>query len=292
MTAGNVLGLLQRNVKRMLAYSSIAHSGYMLVAVLAGPQVRGGGRGEVFLGPFGDGLSAMLFYIVVYGVMNLGAFAVLSLIRVNGRPAEDISDLAGLDKREPLAALGLAICIFSLMGMPPTAGFFAKVYVFSTALSHGGDGGRGLALIVLAVLGVLNSAVAAGYYLRIIAVCYLKEPAAEPAVVRQSNGIKLGLLGCCVAVIVLGLWPDGLLKMARMPFDDLGAAPATPTVHQGETAPRPERSDISQPPTFPPAPGPILAVNSGCVHQVQCAQFSCAKTVFQSLFMCATVQPR
>lgn len=216
MTVGNVLGLMQTNVKRMLGYSSIAHSGYMLVALLAGPVLSGG--------PLRNGLSAMLFYIVAYGVMNLGAFAVLALLRVRGREAEEIDDLAGLSRREPAAALAMALCLFSLMGMPPTAGFFGKIYVFSAALSNGAGGGYRTALIVLAVIGVLNSAIAAAYYLRVIAACYLREPTSDVNARPNSHGLKLGVLGCCVTVIVLGIWPDGLLKMVRLPFYDLGAS--------------------------------------------------------------------
>ena len=124
MTVGNVLGLLQRNVKRMLAYSSIAHSGYMLVAVLVGPV---GGRG-----PLGDGVASMLFYVAVYGVMNLGTFAVLSCVRIGEREADTLDDLAGLARRQPAAALALSVCVFSLIGLPPTAGFVGKLYVFGS----------------------------------------------------------------------------------------------------------------------------------------------------------------
>jgi len=131
MTFGNVLGLMQRNVKRMLAYSSIAHSGYMLLALLVGPVDEGG--------PLRDGLSAMLFYIVVYGFMNLGVFAVLSLLQVRGRSVEELSDLTGVGRRQPLLGLGLAICVFSLIGLPPTAGFMGKVYIFSAAFSVGAE---------------------------------------------------------------------------------------------------------------------------------------------------------
>lgn len=225
MTIGNVLALMQSNVKRILAYSSISHSGYMLVAVLAGP-VTGSG-------PLGDGLSAALFYIVVYGVMNLGAFAVLALVESAGRSVEEMDDIAGLARREPMAALALAICVFSLMGMPPTAGFFGKIYVFSAALADFGTvwsdpaaNPRATAMIALVIVGVLNSAVAAAYYLKIVSACYLREPVREPAVRMRDHGVKIGLLCCSTAILVLGVWPEGLLKMARMPIDDL-AAPAS-----------------------------------------------------------------
>jgi NADH-quinone oxidoreductase subunit N len=212
MTVGNVLGLMQRNVKRMLAYSSIAHSGYMLIGVLVGP-VTGGAA-------LRDGLSATLFYIVIYGLMNLGAFAVLSLVYTNGRPAEELDDLSGLARRQPVIALAMAICVFSLMGLPPTAGFLGKVYIFSSALSAGADHAFSTALIWLAIIGLLNSAIAAAYYLRIVGACYIREPAGRIAVIPDSFGAQLGLLLCVAGVLVFGLWPRGLIAMARQPFHD------------------------------------------------------------------------
>jgi NADH-quinone oxidoreductase subunit N len=170
----------------------------------------------------------------VYGVMNLGAFAVLALIQARGKPVEELDDLAGLGRREPLAALALAICVFSLMGVPPTAGFFGKLYVFSAAISNGLSGVHGRAMVVLAVIGVLNSAIAAGYYLRIVAVCYLREPVTEPVAATRGHGIRFGLFACCLAVLVVGAWPEGLLKMSRMAFYDLGGAPAVAARADGE----------------------------------------------------------
>ncbi len=210
MTVGNVLGLMQSNVKRILAYSSIAHSGYMLIGALVGPVSTGGA--------LADGLSAMLFYIVIYGVMNLGAFAVLSMIQVRGRAAEELNDLSGLARRQPLAALAMAVCLFSLMGMPPTAGFFGKVYIFSSALSAGPGHPHQKALIVLAIIGVLNAAIAAAYYLRIIAACYLSDEEAESTTVPHSNGVRWALVACCMMILFIGVWPEGLIRMARQPF--------------------------------------------------------------------------
>ncbi|MBI4580912.1 MAG: NADH-quinone oxidoreductase subunit N [Planctomycetes bacterium] len=219
MTVGNVLGLMQTNVKRMLAYSSIAHSGYMLVGVLVGP-VTGGAA-------FRDGISAVLFYIVIYGLMNLGAFTVLAMITSDGRAAEDLDDVAGLARRQPVAALALAVCVFSLMGMPPTAGFLGKLYVFSSALAAGNNPYYS-ALIALAIIGVINSAIAAAYYLRIIGACYVRDAVRELGVVPKSFGLQLGLVICCTAVLLIGLWPRGLIAMARRPFHD---APVTTLVH-------------------------------------------------------------
>lgn len=211
MVVGNVLGLMQTNVKRMLAYSSIAHSGYMLVGVLVGP-VTGGAA-------LRDGVSAMLFYIVAYGLMNLGAFVVLSLVQCGKRAAEELDDLAGLSRRQPVVALAMAVCVFSLMGMPPTAGFLGKVFIFSSAFSAG-DHAYHTSLVVLGVLGVLNSAIGAVYYLRIISACYIREPRYAGSVVPNSFGLQLALILCCAGVVLIGLWPQTLIAMARRPFHD------------------------------------------------------------------------
>jgi NADH-quinone oxidoreductase subunit N len=216
MTVGNVLALIQTNVKRILAYSSVAHSGYMLIGILVGPVVIGG--------PFRHGLAATLFYIVVYGVMNLGAFGVLALLRSNGRAAETLDDLAGLARRVPMAALVMAICLFSLMGMPPTAGFVGKVYLFIAALSVGSAHPHQLALIVLAVIGMINAAIAAAYYLRVIAACYLGEPVTEISVIPRSRPLQIGLVCCTVVIFLVGMWPRELIRMARQPFYDVPPA--------------------------------------------------------------------
>ena len=206
MTVGNVLALLQNNVKRMLAYSSIAHSGYMLIGILVGPVM-----GE---GPMRDGIAAMLFYIAIYGIMNLGAFAVLSSLKIGDRPAEEMNDLAGLSQREPLAAMAMAICCFSLMGLPPVAGFLGKVYLFTSAFSLPTSHVHSQALIVLAVVGVLNSAIAAAYYLRIIATCYLHEP--EERVSRVRCGmLRLGMALCAITMPALFVWPSNIANQAK-----------------------------------------------------------------------------
>jgi NADH-quinone oxidoreductase subunit N len=206
MTIGNVLALLQYNVKRMLGYSSIAHSGYMLIGVLVGPVA-----GE---GPLRDGVAAMLFYIVVYGAMNLGAFAALAAISIGGRPAEELDDLNGVARTHPGAALALAICVFSLMGLPPTAGFLGKVYIFSSAFSLPSADPFRVPMIVLGVIGVVNAAIGAAYYLRIAAACYLS----EAKISQQPSGdraLRLGLALCGIAMLVLFVWPRGLSRQAQ-----------------------------------------------------------------------------
>lgn len=199
MILGNVLALLQRNVKRMLAYSSIAHSGYMLVAMLVGPSE---GRG-----PLHDGVAAMLFYVAAYGVMNLGAFAVLAYVRrEDGSEAEELVDISGLWHREPSAAAALVVCAFSLLGMPPTIGFFGKVYIFIAAFSLPVEHPHAMSMVVLAILGVITTAIGAAYYLRIIAGCLIGEP--TPGIRAVPNpALQLGVTICWLVVLAAGLFP-------------------------------------------------------------------------------------
>ncbi len=206
MTAGNVLALLQTSVKRMLAYSSIAHTGYMLIALLVGPVA-----GQ---GPMHDGVAALLFYIAVYGAMNLGAFAVLAALRSGDRAVETLDDLSGIASRTPLAALALAVCTFSLMGIPPTAGFLGKLYVFSSAFSLDASHSFHGPLIVLAVIGVLNAAIGAAYYLRIVAAVYTRAEITEVVCVRRSP-LRLGVALCAIPMLVIFAWPSGLATQAR-----------------------------------------------------------------------------
>lgn len=207
MTTGNVLALLQKNVKRMLAYSSIAHTGYMLIALMVGPVA-----GQ---GPMRDGVAALLFYVAVYGAMNLGVFAVLILFRTeDDKELETLDDIAGLARRAPLTALALAICVFSLMGLPPTAGFLGKLYIFSSAFSLDDVHPFRTPLIWLAVIGVLNSAVGAAYYLRIVSTAYVRS---EVQAVRSQPGwsLRWGLALCAIPMLFLFLQPAPLIAEAR-----------------------------------------------------------------------------
>jgi NADH-quinone oxidoreductase subunit N len=163
MFAGNVLALLQTSIKRMLAYSSIAHSGYMLVGVIAGP-----GRGAGF---WDNGVAAVLFYLLCYGVMNVGAFAVLSCLERRGSHGpsgeiDEIDDLRGLHRTRPHLAAAMLLCGLSLLGLPPLLGFFGKLGLFTSAIAAGE-----IALVI--ILG-LNSAIAAVYYLRVVVAAYLE----------------------------------------------------------------------------------------------------------------------
>jgi len=214
MTIGNTLALLQRNVKRILAYSSIAHSGYMLVGLLVGPALaEAAGAGG---GPMRDGLAALLFYIVVYGAMNLGAFAVLSAVASRGEPVEELRDLEGLSVRHPGLSLALAVCVFSLMGFPPTAGLLGKVYIFSSAFSAGDSHPFATSLVVIAVIGVINSAIGAAYYLRIVAVCYNQAPAVDSETRPIGDtALRWGLAACAAMMLVLFVRPMLLTNGAR-----------------------------------------------------------------------------
>ncbi len=192
MTVGNVMALLQRNIKRIFAYSSIAHSGYMLVGLVA------------MTGPVssGDGVSATIFYLTSYAIMNLGAFAVLIYLQGKADAAEDLDDIAGVAKTHPVAALLMTLCLFSLIGMPLTVGFLGKFYLVTRALSTGHQ--------ILAVIVMVNAAIAAAYYLKIVAAMYLRE-ALYPFVVRNLVAVKTTAVVCTLAVIVFFIAPNVLI---------------------------------------------------------------------------------
>jgi len=193
MTVGNVTALLQTNVKRMLAYSSIAHAGYVLVALAAGGT---------------QGTSAALFYLAAYSFMNLGAFGILALL---GREQDErvlISDLAGLGFRHPLLGLAMTVFMISLGGIPPTAGFMGKVYVFGAALEAG--------LVPLVVIGVLNSVVSVFYYLRITVAMYMTdEPAGGPVEVSWAAPGTIALIATLALTLWWGIQAQALLVTAQ-----------------------------------------------------------------------------
>ena len=214
MLVGNTLALMQHNVKRMLAYSGVAHSGYMLVALTAGP-----GTGEALVNsPLRNGLSAVLWYMAVYGVMNLGAFAALSYLRKTDEDEEDsvqtLAELGGSARKHPWAALSLSLCVLGLMGFPLTGGFLGKFYVFSSAISASAGQPRHTAMLVLVIFGVLNSAVAAAYYLRIIAACYLDKPA-EGVFVRRDRSLAAAMAICAGIVVLAFVRPTTLFDESK-----------------------------------------------------------------------------
>jgi len=193
MTVGNVIAIAQQNLKRMLAYSSIAHVGYMLVGAVAG-------------GALGNG--SVLFYLLVYTFTTAGAFGVILLLERNGREAVRLEDYGGLAARHPLMALALTVFLLSLIGIPPTAGFVGKFYLFGAAVRAG--------YVWLAVIGVLNSALAAYYYLRLIVYMYMREPeAGHPTVLVPSFAGCLALVVALWGVVQLGILPAPLLDLAQ-----------------------------------------------------------------------------
>jgi NADH-quinone oxidoreductase subunit N len=191
MTLGNIGALVQDNIKRLLAYSSIAHAGYLLVAFAALP---------------GSGIPAAMFYTASYAAMNVGAFAVVSHFAAAGERYVTLEDYAGLGRRSPLLAATLTIFLLSLIGIPVTGGFFAKFYVFSAALQAN--------LVGLVIIGVLNSAVGAYYYLRIIVVMYMREAREEGPVSPVPVGLGAALAISVVATIYLGVLPGRVLDYA------------------------------------------------------------------------------
>jgi len=198
MTLGNIFPLWQDNVKRLLAYSSIAHAGYLLVAFAALPS---------------NGIPAAMFYTAAYAAMNVGAFAVVSHFAGAGERYVTVEDYAGLGRRSPLLAATLTIFLLSLIGIPITGGFFAKFYVFSAALQAN--------LVGLTIIGVLNSAVGAYYYLRIIVMMYMRE-AREPAPLAPIPfGVSAALAISALATIYLGILPGRVLECASQSAADL-----------------------------------------------------------------------
>ncbi|MAY73693.1 MAG: NADH-quinone oxidoreductase subunit N [Phycisphaerae bacterium] len=166
MTVGNVMAILQNSVKRLLAYSSIAHSGYMLCGVIAGPGIVAGSMGAGSANFWENGVAAVLFYLLCYGVMNAGTFAVLACFERNrGGDIDDIDDLRGLLRSHPVLGVAMLLCVLSLMGLPPLLGFWGKLGLFTAIISSGE--------YALAIVLALNSAIAAFYYLRLAAAVYL-----------------------------------------------------------------------------------------------------------------------
>jgi NADH-quinone oxidoreductase subunit N len=202
MSFGNVLALLQTNLKRLLAYSSVAHAGYMLVGLAAAHHIQ---ISDNVSGWAGIGVPAVLFYLVAYGGMTVGAFAVLAYLSTPDRTVENEDDLAGLSRDHPGLALMMVLFLFSLIGIPLTAGFVGKLFLFLGALAV--DGERAVFYRDLAILMAINAAVGAWYYLRIITKMFLHTPMKplEPAGVAQSWPVLAALWICTVLTLGLGL---------------------------------------------------------------------------------------
>ena len=186
MIVGNVAAILQNNFKRMLAYSSIAHSGYLMIGL-----ITTGISDDVAFGA-----SGFIFYLAAYSLMTIGAFAIVALMEKNENTSVNIEDLAGYAKKRPLMALCLTVFLLSLAGIPPTVGFFGKFYVFAGAIGEG--------LIWLALWGVINSVISVYYYLRPIVVMYMKEGDVEEALF-STNATRTAVIVSALLVVFLGL---------------------------------------------------------------------------------------
>ncbi len=196
MTVANLVAGRQESVKRMLAYSSIAHAGYLLVGVVA--TIR---QGE-------DAQGSVMFYLLAYTASTIGAFGTLVLCGSRGAEAVSYEDLAGLGKRHPAVALAFSLFLLSLAGVPPTAGFFGKFYIVKTAIGAGLD--------PLAIVLLLNGVLGAYYYLRVLVFMYMREPAPGAAVATpmRSGYVSTALVVAAVLVVALGLWPTTSLQVA------------------------------------------------------------------------------
>ncbi len=198
MTIGNIGALVQHNVKRLLAYSSIAHAGYLLVAFAAAKET---------------GISAAIFYTATYAAMNVGAFSIIAHLSGKGERYVTLEDYTGLGRRSPLIAALLTVFLLSLIGIPVTGGFFAKFYVFSAALQSN--------LVGLTIIGVINSAIAAYYYLRVIVYMYMRDEGQQAPVARMPASLGAAVGICLVATIYLGVLPNQVLEGALRAAQDL-----------------------------------------------------------------------
>jgi NADH-quinone oxidoreductase subunit N len=212
MTLGNVVALWQKNIRRLLAYSSIAHAGYLFLGMTVATALPAGPlRGEA--------LAATLFYLLVYVLATLGSFAALTYLGRETRQVDDVEQLSGLGMSHPAIAVALAVCLLSLTGIPPLAGFWGKLLLFANALAvASADAGAGLGvrpwLIGLAVVGAVNAAISAGYYLRVIAAMYFRETTA-PLAAAGGRGAWLTTVMTAALVVAIGLAPGRWVAEAQ-----------------------------------------------------------------------------
>ncbi len=195
---GNIVALVQTNVKRMLAYSSIAHAGYALIGVVAAGRMEDS-----------SGIASVLLYLALYTFMTFGAFAIVAMLRKGSIEGEEIEDFTGLSKRHPLAALLMLVFMVSLAGIPPTAGFVGKLYIFKSAVEAG--------MTWLAALALIFAAISAYFYLRLVMVMYMREPSdhSEMAPHMVMSPTLSIVLACTVAgVVIFGVYPNPLINFA------------------------------------------------------------------------------
>jgi NADH-quinone oxidoreductase subunit N len=198
MTVGNIAALTQSNIKRMLAYSSIAHAGYVLIGVVAGTR---------------RGVEAIILYLLVYAFMQLGAFTVIALLRRRDVAGEELKDFSGLYHRQPMAAIAMLFFMLSLGGIPPTAGFIGKFWLFGAAIEAD--------FVWLALIGVANSAVSLYYYIRVVVFMWIKEEAVGSPI-GSHPAMTIALTTALIGTIVLGLYPAPLFELAVLSARTLG----------------------------------------------------------------------
>ncbi len=212
MTIGNLAALWQQNIRRLLAYSSIAHGGYMLIGLAVAFAVNGGARGTDKI----DGVGATLFYLLVYALATLGSFAALTYLGDRDRQVENVDDLAGLGRAHPWVAASIAVFMFSLTGLPPFAGFWGKFTLLTGAMGvQTADGGLSPWFVGLAVAGVVNAAISAGYYLRVVSTMYFRPSLSVPAA-KGGAGAALATVVFGMLVIGVGANPGALIKTANL----------------------------------------------------------------------------
>jgi len=206
MTVGNLAALTQTNLKRMLAYSSIAHAGYLLIGVVVGTT---------------RGVTAMMIYLFIYSFTQIGAFIIIVILQRQDVVGDELKDFSGLHARHPFAAFAMLVFMLSLGGIPPTAGFMGKLWLFGAAIDAG--------YVWLAVIAVLNSAISLYYYIRIVVFMYVK-PQGAGSEVKTTPSLGLALAIAVVATIVLGVYPRLLFELAEMSARTLGVAAATAAI--------------------------------------------------------------
>jgi NADH-quinone oxidoreductase subunit N len=194
MILGNVVAIAQSNLKRMLAYSTISHVGFLLMGVLSGTE---------------EGFAASLFYTLIYALMTLGAFGMILLLSRQGFEAENIDDFKGLSDRQPWFALMMLILMFSMAGIPPLAGFYAKLSVIKAVIE--------VDLLMVALVAVVTSVIGAYYYLRVIKVMYFDKPVVEHQL-EASSSMQIMLSANALMVLALGIVPGILMKLCTSVF--------------------------------------------------------------------------
>jgi len=221
MTVGNLVALTQTSVKRMLAYSSIAHAGYLLLGVIASPRE---GTGTT-------AYASVLFYLLAYTVSNMGAVGALILAGRRGAESVSYDDLAGYARRHPAAGFAMTLFLLSLTGVPPTVGFFSKFYVIRATLDAG--------YTALALIAVVNSAVSAYYYLGVLVKMYMRDPAPGAALASpmRSGYVTVAILTAAVFVVWMGVMPERWLDLAREAVGAATAAAPAAATAGGNAAP-------------------------------------------------------